>query len=197
MRGAGVQAEALKTVATLKKALYFLGILDDDDVEWMVRSGARRNVPAGTAIIKEGEATEALFFVLSGEFAVTSARARGEIARVESGEVVGEVSLVDSRPPSATVKAVTDSVVGAVPIPLLERKLSDDPGFQGRFFKSIAVALAGRLRAANSMGYRPAQGVQMNDDDDDSNEIAPELLDSLYMAGMRFADMQKRSWGRA
>lgn len=61
----------------LRKVLYLLGILNDQDVDWMVRNGGRRVVAAGTAIIREGEPSEALFFVLSGEFGVTSGRMKG------------------------------------------------------------------------------------------------------------------------
>lgn len=177
----------------LKKVLYMLGFLTDEDVEWMVTSGARRKVPVGTPIIREGHPTEALFFVLGGEFAVTSARARGEIARVHSGEVVGEVSFVDSRPPSATVTAKLDSVVGAVPMDLLQQKLEDDPGFASRFYKSMAVSLADRLRGAINMGYKPPAGMEIDEDTDD--EMSPELLDTISMAGLRFAEMQRRPWG--
>lgn len=182
-------------MGTLRKVLYFLGILDDGDVDWMVRSGTRRTVYAGTPIIREGQATDALYFVLSGEFAVTSARVKGELARVEAGEVFGEVSFIDSRPPSATVTAVLDSVVGAVPVAALEAKLEADPAFAKRFYKSIAVALANRLRAANIMGFRPARGTELDAEGDEEAEIAPEVLDSISLAGNRFADMQRRTWG--
>lgn len=176
----------------LKKVLCMLGILNDEDVEWIVTTGTRRKIPIGTPIICEGQHNEALFFVLGGEFSVTSVKASGEIARLHSGEVVGEVSFVDSRPPSATVTAKLDSVVGAVPMEALQRKLEDDLGFASRFYKAMAVTLADRLRAASSLGCRPAAGVEMDDSDD---EIAPELLDAISMAGNRFADMQRRSWG--
>ncbi len=53
---------------------------------------------------------------------------KGEISHVLEGEVIGEVSFIDSRPPSATVTAKRDSMVGAVPAPLLRQKLdADDP----------------------------------------------------------------------
>ena len=176
----------------LKKVLSLLGILSDQDVEWIVRTGIRRKIPVGTPIILEGKPNDALFFILGGEFSVTSAKASGEIARVRSGEVVGEVSFVDSRPPSATVTAKLDSVVGAVSMEALQRKLEDDLGFASRFYKSMAVILADRLRASRNMGYKPAAGVRVDEGDD---EIAPELLDAISMAGNRFADMQRRPWG--
>jgi CRP-like cAMP-binding protein len=174
----------------LKKALYFLGVLDDQDVDWMVRNGERKTVPAQGKIITEGQASNSVYFILSGEFSVTSARSGGEVARLTAGEILGEISFVDSRPPSATVVAVTDSVVGAVPVEALERKLEKDPRFASRFYKAIAVALADRLR----VGTSPSASAPSTEDDDDA--LAPHLLDSISMAGTRFADIQRRPWGQ-
>jgi len=176
--------------AGYKKVLYFLGILDDQDLEWIVRNGVKQPVPARTAIIREGQPTEWLYFILSGEFSVTSAWARAEIAHLGAGEILGEISFVDSRPPSATVTAVADSVIGAVPVDALERKLGKDTAFAARFYKAIAVALADRLRARAGLGLKPSPGEGESD-----IEVPPHLLDTMSIAGTRFADMQRRPWG--
>jgi len=178
-------------MAAYHKVLYFLGTLDDQDIEWMVRNGVKRAIAAGTRIIREGQPTEFLFFILAGEFSVTSGRSKAEIARLTAGEILGEISFVDSRPPSATVTAVTDAVVGAIPDAVLETKLGQDLAFAARFYRSIAVALADRLRAGNLLGIKssPVTGA------DDSLEVPSHLLDSMSMAGMRFSDMQRRHWG--
>jgi CRP-like cAMP-binding protein len=177
----------------LKKVLYFLGTLDDPDIDWMVKNGVRQHIPAQTQIIREGWFSEWLYFILDGELSVTSERARGEIARLGPGDVLGEISFVDSRPPSATVTAVTESVVGAVPIEALERKLKHDAPFAARFYKSIAVALADRVRATSVLGLRP----RFQAEEDADVEVPTHLLDVISMAGTRFADMQKRAWGGA
>jgi CRP/FNR family transcriptional regulator, cyclic AMP receptor protein len=170
----------------LKKVLYFLGLLDDRDVDWLVRAGVKRTVPSGTVIIREGEASPSLFFILKGEFSVTSAWSLHELARVGAGEILGEISLVDDRPPSATVTALAESVIGDIPIDALERQIAKDHAFGARFYKAIAVTLADRLRARQS-------GVA--GDHEAEIEVAPHLLDIISMAGNRFADMQRRVWG--
>src|SRR5438105_13599663 len=111
----------------LKKVLYFLGILDDSDLEWVMTHGVRQNVPVNTQIIREGHRTDWLYFILAGEFSVTSERTSTEIVRLTSGEILGEISFVDSRPPSATVTATRPSVVAAVPCEVLERKPERNP----------------------------------------------------------------------
>jgi CRP-like cAMP-binding protein len=170
----------------LKKVLYFLGTLDDQDVDWMVRNGTKKSIPARGQIIQEGQPSGWLYFILSGEFSVTTSKAKGEVARLTAGEVLGEISFVDSRPPSANVTATSDSVVGGVPVDALERKLGRDQAFAARFYKAIAVALADRLRIT-------VQGATGDADAD----VAPHLLDTISMAGTRFADMQRRPWGEA
>jgi len=176
----------------LKKVLYFFGVLDDQDVDWMVRNGVRKQISARSRIITEGDQTDWLYFILAGEFSVTSSKAPGEIARLTPGEILGEISFVDSRPASANVSAVTDSVVGAVPVEALERKMHKDPHFAARFYKAIAVALADRLRVGSSSSGKTSVAA-----DQDDADVAPHLLDSIAMAGTRFADIQRRPWGEA
>lgn len=175
----------------LKKVLYFLGTLNDEDIEWMVRNGAKKSLPSGTRLIEEGHPSEFLFFILAGEFSVSSRTGRGEIARLTTGEILGEISFVDSRPPSATVTAIADSVVGAIPDSALEAKLARDLGFASRFYRSIAIALADRVRARNVPGLKPAHASA----GDDELEVPPHLLDTMSVAGMRFSEMQRRHWG--
>jgi CRP/FNR family cyclic AMP-dependent transcriptional regulator len=38
----------------MRKALYFLGILNDADIDWLVAAGSRREIAAGTTLIEEG-----------------------------------------------------------------------------------------------------------------------------------------------
>jgi len=178
---------------TLRKVLYFLGILQDADIEWIVRTGSRRSVRAGTVVIEEGKPIDSLFFILDGEFSVTSGRSSGlELARLAAGEMLGEMSFVDERPPSATVTAKMDSVIGVVPRSALEKKLAADVGFAARFYKSIAVLLSHRLRTVRTLNYGDEARVQPQDDD---FELPSHLMDEISIAGNRFAQMQLRGWG--
>src|SRR5206468_2225629 len=101
---------------TMKKVLYVLGQLSDTDVEWLITHGRREQVPRGTVLIQEGRPTHALYLVLDGTLEVTVA-VLGEqpVSRLGCGEVVGEMSFIDALPPSATVTALEDAVVLAVP----------------------------------------------------------------------------------
>src|SRR5438874_869899 len=91
----------------MRKVLYIFGLLSDADVEWMARTGVRRRLRDGEVVIRQGENVEWLILLLEGEFAV-AAEGFGEVATMGVGEIVGEISLVDSAPPSATVTARGD-----------------------------------------------------------------------------------------
>jgi len=69
------------------------------------------HLPAGEALMREGDPADALYLVVSGRLRAcvghgADERAVGEIPR---GEVVGELGLLTGEPRSATVRAVRDS----------------------------------------------------------------------------------------
>ncbi|MBE9177543.1 cyclic nucleotide-binding domain-containing protein [Oculatella sp. LEGE 06141] len=166
----------------MKKALYMLAEFSDRDFEWLLTAGTKRDIAAGTTLIYEGIPTDALYIVLNGSLAVLVEAFGGEeIAQLHQGEVVGEMSLIDTRLPSATVKAAEDSIVWAIPRSQLTRKLGQDVAFAAHFYHAIAAFLSDRLRGTVSrLGYNKDQPDSEND-----NDINPDTLKSLELAQIR------------
>lgn len=137
------------------EATIFLGVLHESDVEWLVTNSKEHDVAPGTVLIRCGEPVEFLYLVVDGALDVTvfSPDAR-HIATLYAGELAGEMSFVDLQPPSATVTAGMRSKILAIAKSALTEKITDDPEFGSRFYKGISVLLAGRLRAAYSIGAR-------------------------------------------
>lgn len=176
----------------MRRALYFLGILDDQDVEWMMRKGHKVTLEPGEHLLRQGTPADSLYFVLDGCFVVyTSTAAR--VAELKAGEVVGEISFVDARPPSASVRAEVESKVGAIPRAVLQAKLQQDLGFAARFYQSLAVFLADRLRTTT--GSLGAKGLTLDEGIEDVDELVPHLMANISMAGLRFGQMQRGRWG--
>lgn len=169
----------------MKKVLYILGELEDDDAEWLSESGIQRRVPRGEVLIHEGRTIDSVFFVIQGAFAVTKGPAAQEIARVGVGEVLGEVSYIDRYPPTATVTALEDSAVLAVSRRSLTSKIQADQGFAGRFYKAVAVFLAERLRSTLRQVGSTGRG-------DEDSELDLEALDTVSKAGVRFERILQR-----
>ena len=174
----------------MRKALFFLGILNDSDLDWMISHGTKREVAAGSVLVHEGKPVDSMFIVLDGRLAVSSSKAGGkEIARLMCGEVVGEMSFLDSRPPSASVSATEKCFVLAIPTQRLSEKLENDTGFAARFYHALGVFLSDRLRSTVSMlGY----GRMTPDDQDAIDELDPAALDKVSLAGARFDWLQRR-----
>ena len=175
----------------MRKVLFILGELSDMDVEWLTAHGRKEQVAAGATLIREGSPIDAMYIVLDGRFSVWIRNSeRRELAQLGAGEVVGEMSFVDARPPSATVEALQPSVVLTVARGELQKKLKTDTAFAARFYRALAGFLSDRLRATVSrLGYGAANPT---DEDEDEDELDPNLLDSVHLAGARFDRMLKR-----
>lgn len=127
---------------------FILSCLSEEDIYWFQTVGKMENISAGHVLIQEGSPLDMFYIVLVGHLAVflTSQHDR-RIADLGSGQVLGEMSLIDSRPSAATVTALEDSIVLAIPQKSLAEKLEQDGGFSARFHRAIAMFLSSRLRS--------------------------------------------------
>lgn len=180
----------------MRKVLFLFGQLSDDDVEWMTRTGSKRVLPRGEVLIRQGVPVEAVFILLEGRLAVWLTGRDGqerEIARLNAGEIVGEMSFVDSRPPSATVRGLDDSTVFAVSKAALSAKLAADLGFAARFYRALAMYLATTVRERHrALGYGTGAVVAEPEADDEADELDANVLDGVWLGGERFERMVKR-----
>jgi CRP-like cAMP-binding protein len=158
----------------MRNVLFIFGQLSDSDVGWLAKAGRRQRMAAGTALIREGVPVDALYIVLQGEVLVMQGQQRRQVARLGIGEVVGEMSFIDARLPSATVTAAEDSVVYAVPKARLEQELAANAAFAARFYRALAILLSDRVR--NALGE--VEG--------DPDELDANVLDNVDRAGARF-----------
>ena len=176
----------------MRKSLYILGQLSELDIEWLATKGNKLQVAPGTTLIKENETVDALYIILEGAFSVsTEAIGTKELARLGSGEIVGEMSFVDTRPPSASVTAIEQSIVLAIPQLQLAEKMENDLGFSSRFHRALAIFLSYRLRdTVGQLGYGVATPV--DEDAFDSDELDENILDNVHLAGANFDRILKK-----
>jgi len=173
----------------MKKVLYILGELSDPDVEWIIGVGHKERLAPGATLIREGNTIGSLYIVLDGNLSVL-APGGVEVAQLGAGEMIGEVSFVDSRPTSATVKALQASTVLGIPRDQLNERLQAIPEFAARFYRALAVFLSYRLRDTNSqLGYGPGTPRPQSNRED---ELDDGVMDNLYLAGTRFERILKR-----
>ena len=165
----------------MKSTLYLLAELSDRDFEWLIHVGKPHNLPAGGILIHEGDPINAIYLVLEGVLSVlVEACNSQEIARLTRGEVVGEISFVDSRPPTATVKAAEDSIVWIIPRVELLRKLHQDVAFAAHFYQALAIFLSDRLRTSVSQLV-----FEDNRQLDQTEALNPEIEGVIELAQLR------------
>ena len=168
----------------MRKVLYVFGLLADADVEWIARAGTRRHIKDGEVVIREGKHVESVILLLQGRLSV-SIEGAGEVARLGVGEIVGEMSYVDSAPPSASVTALGDGLALFLDKRVLTKKLESDTAFGYRFYRALAVFLADRLRGTERrLSYGSSKGLE--DETVLKDELDMGILDHVSMAGQRF-----------
>lgn len=172
---------------TPKNALFILGGLDDKDLQWIISRGKTQILPPGETLIYEGRTISALYIIISGLLTVSiSPSGERELAQLSRGEVVGEISFIDSRPPLATVKAIEESLVLAVPRYELTTQLHRNSGFASRFYQGICLCLASRMRGTvRRLGYES--------EEDDMKELEAEDLSESTQGFLALAEA-KFNW---
>jgi CRP-like cAMP-binding protein len=180
----------------MRKVLYILGELSDLDIDWLMNNGSKQAVPRGVALVREGQPVDALQIVLKGLFKVTvPSKDNLEIARLGAGEIIGEISFVDAKPPSASVTAQEDSTVFTVGRQKLLDKLKQDTGFAARFYRALAMFLSDRLRTTTGLLTHYGKHELSPEEKAEFDELDSNVLDNISMAGSRFDRMLKRLMG--
>jgi hypothetical protein len=86
---------------------------------------------------------------------------------------------------------VEESTVLSIPRGRLTAKLEEDAAFAARFYRALGVFLASRLRKSQQrLGYESNR--ILDDEIEHEDELDPELLDNVALAGARFDWMLKR-----
>lgn len=169
-----------------KKALFILSQLNNDDIDWIVQKGKKEILAPGTLLIHEGRQLDALYIVLKGTLSVLlESEDTKELAQISVAELVGEVSFIDARPPLATVKAIEETHLLAIPRRQLVTKLQQDMGFASRFYHGISLCLADRMRGTiRHLEY--GRNIELAHPELDLEDINPSVLENLALAQAKF-----------
>lgn len=178
----------------MSKVLVILGELSDRDIDWMVANGKRTQLQAGTILIAEGQPLDALYIVLEGTLSVfVSALGNKEIGTIISGEVLGEMSFVDGRLPSASVTAIEECLILSIPRRLLTEKLEQDVLFSLRFYRAITKFLSSRLRGTVKRFGEDTDDLVYEQPDDE--RPMSKSLENPDLAQSRFQSLLQRLKG--
>lgn len=112
----------------------------DEELEHIDSMADEVHVPAGRALIRQGELGRE--FVVIEEGSATVERNGTQIAELGPGDYFGELALLDDHVRNATVTAVTDVVVQVVDRRAFQTLLEDTPGLVLNLLKGTARRLS-------------------------------------------------------
>ena len=134
---------------TLARVDLFAG-LDKKDLQLLAGACQERKYSAGSTLIKQGDTGVGLYVITGGTVHITKAadpdRAEIDLGTAGSGNVLGEMSLLDDLPRSATVTAVDDVTALLLPVWEFRTTLRNQPNIALR----LLTTLSRRLRKAES-----------------------------------------------
>ena len=116
----------------------------------------RREYAPGDVLCREGDRPFTFFIVCRGTVEISKLVAAGsseKLGELGRGHMVGQVSLIDGKPRSATVTAKTDVVCLECSRDDFERLFTAGSPFAFKVLDQIVIHLARRLRDANRQVY--------------------------------------------
>jgi CRP-like cAMP-binding protein len=149
-----VEMPALATLAAeLLRTPHAMLQLAPDEAALVVAHMGLIDFPAGTTLFREGDDTRSshMLLLLEGEVQVDTA-ASGEpdvvaISVLGPGNIIGEMSLLDGAPRSASCTAVTAVRAAGLGRRGLERLIEEQPKVAAKLMVGLAKRIADRLRA--------------------------------------------------
>lgn len=129
----------------------FRGLAEPDAAQ-ICEGLIHREYSSGESVLTEGDDTQALWLILSGECTVSRDSEQGEriLAVLNSGDVFGEMSFVRNAPHSASIIAATPLKVCCYKREDFLRLATERPEVGCIIATNIACVLAERLRRMDS-----------------------------------------------
>ena len=132
-----------------KPPLPAVGILSDLDAAARMALAAEaetQELKRGSVLVRQGDAADALYVVLTGRFAVTVAGRPDPITEIGPEQPIGEIAFLTGGKRTATVTAMRDSLVLRLGRAEFERLTAASPGI----WRTLTSALAERLAATTA-----------------------------------------------
>lgn len=135
---------------TLASVDLFAG-LEKKDLQLLAGACQERKYSQGSTLIKQGDTGVGLYVITAGTVHITKEtdpdRAEIDLGTAGPGNVLGEMSLLDDLPRSATVTAVDDVTALLLPVWEFRATLRNQPNIALR----LLTTLSRRLRKAESL----------------------------------------------
>jgi CRP-like cAMP-binding protein len=120
----------------------------------------RVSYPRGAVLIEEGAFRRALLIVRSGSVRAERLLQGRTIvlADLGVGEVLGDIGFAENRAASASIIALEACEVDIIEGDAMQSLIAAEPGLAARFYHSLAISLARRVRAGDAARMAEASG---------------------------------------
>lgn len=166
------------------------GALDAPSLAALDAELVRLHVPGGRTLFCEGEVGDALYVVLAGCLGVTIRSGKGDvtlIARIHTGETIGEMALLDGGLRSATVMALRDTELFQLGRASFERLAEQHPSSMLALVSLLARRLRDTTHRAGDAATIRTVALIPAAPDADHARVARELSTFLAGNGQRVA----------
>jgi CRP/FNR family cyclic AMP-dependent transcriptional regulator len=122
--------------------------LEANELDRFSRVAVPRSFPKGTRVFHEGDHSDACYIIRAGSFRVTREHPDGRaitLANLGPGDIFGELAMLDGEVRSASVEALSDGELLALPALDVRNLLARHPDITVK----LVAALVRRLRQAN------------------------------------------------
>lgn len=131
----------------------YMALLGKDAVERMERFFEFAAVPSNRDIIRQDEYGNFMAVVLTGTIAVDRMQPWGEqlrLAETRPGEILGEMSLLDSGIRFSTCTTLTDCEIAVLSADAMDEMMSQDPQLAASLIALLARRLSLRMRVVSA-----------------------------------------------
>lgn len=136
-------------------------LLTTDQAQSIADSVVKRRFKRGELIVEQGTKSNALFILLNGRARVLTADTRGReviLAVLQPGDYVGEMSLIDNEPHSATVRAEVQTDMLVLGRNEFARCLPDSSSLSYAILRGLVARLRNADRQIESLALLDVYG---------------------------------------
>ena len=140
-------------ITKVRNAVPFFSNLTDEELGEILKISQIFKASKGVILLEEGKAGHGMYVIMQGMLTCRMQLFQGDdvhLANLYKGDVVGEMSLIDDQPTSATVTAVDDCVLYHLDKAKFEDLKQKMRPCAFKVLRALAPTLCNRLRTINS-----------------------------------------------
>jgi len=168
-------------------------LLTNSQAEAVAAAVTKRRCRRGEVIVEQGEKSDTLYIILTGRVRVVTADKRGReviLATLHPGDYIGEMSLIDNDPHSATCRAEVQTDMLTLGRAEFARCLPENSSMAYAIMKGLVQRLRAADRKIESLALMDVYGrvaralLEFGQADRDGNRVIREKLSRQDIAKM-------------